>query len=246
MKKKIVALCCVLWMSTLTIACAKAEDMAKTSATEQSMETQTSEVMQVSEESTSEEMTEPSVEYVLVGDIAVSDSPDITSEVSAMVEEVFSSNMDSKVVPVAYIGSQVVAGTNHYLLCVDTPNIQGARGRYVMVSIHEDLDGKFTLHEIAYSEAEAANAQLSDGWEMASSVKLTDEVKEAFQMATIEVNAEYTPIAFVEVHSEPPVSYGILCAIQGISEFCYINLQTTDGGAEIMEVYDFTASMDGQ
>ncbi len=43
--------------------------------------------------------------------------------------------------PVAYIGSQVVAGTNYCILCKITPVVPNATPSYALVYVYEDLDG---------------------------------------------------------------------------------------------------------
>ena len=48
-------------------------------------------------------------------------------------------------VPVAYLGSQVVAGTNHCFLCKATVVYPNAVPSYTLVYIHEDLEGNATI-----------------------------------------------------------------------------------------------------
>lgn len=51
--------------------------------------------------------------------------------------------------PVAYIGSQVVSGTNHLILCKMTPSVKELNGTpsYVFVTVYENLDGKCEITE---------------------------------------------------------------------------------------------------
>ena len=51
--------------------------------------------------------------------------------------------------PVAYIGSQVVAGTNHAILCKSTPSVAELNGAttYVLVYVYQDLQGNCEITE---------------------------------------------------------------------------------------------------
>ena len=51
--------------------------------------------------------------------------------------------------PIAYMGSQVVAGLNHCFLCKATVVYPGAQPSYKMVYIYEALDGHAEVLEIA-------------------------------------------------------------------------------------------------
>ena len=47
--------------------------------------------------------------------------------------------------PIAYLGSQVVAGTNHLLLCKSTVVYPGAEPTYEFVTLYEDLEGNVQI-----------------------------------------------------------------------------------------------------
>ena len=51
--------------------------------------------------------------------------------------------------PVAYLGSQVVAGLNHCFLCKATVVYPGAEPAYKLVYIYESLDGNASLTDVA-------------------------------------------------------------------------------------------------
>ena len=50
--------------------------------------------------------------------------------------------------PVAYLGSQVVAGTNYLVLCRSKTVTPNARYKYSLVTVYKDLKGKVSLGEI--------------------------------------------------------------------------------------------------
>ena len=51
-------------------------------------------------------------------------------------------------VPVAYLGSQVVAGTNHAILCQATVVVPDAEPFYAIVYLYEDLQGNDSVLDI--------------------------------------------------------------------------------------------------
>ena len=85
---------------------------------------------------------------ILPGGWAPSENPEITEE----RQELFDKGMDLvgvQYVPVAYLGSQIVAGTNHCFLCQATVVYPGAIPYYTLVYLHEALDGEVTILNIA-------------------------------------------------------------------------------------------------
>ena len=51
--------------------------------------------------------------------------------------------------PVAYLGSQVVAGTNHAILCQAAAVYPDAQPYFVIVYLYEDLAGNVSILNIA-------------------------------------------------------------------------------------------------
>ena len=51
----------------------------------------------------------------------------------------------AKLEPVAYLGSQVVAGLNYAFLCKSTPVVPDAKSVLVVVTVYRDLEGKSTI-----------------------------------------------------------------------------------------------------
>ena len=50
---------------------------------------------------------------------------------------------------VAYIGSQVVAGTNYSILCRTTPVVPDAVSSFSIVTVYEDLNGSAELTDVS-------------------------------------------------------------------------------------------------
>lgn len=85
----------------------------------------------------------------LMGGWTPSQSPEITQEVQALFDKAFEGLLGVHYVPVAYLGSQVVAGTNHCLLCQATAVYPGAQPYFVLVYLYQDLTGGVSILNIA-------------------------------------------------------------------------------------------------
>ncbi len=86
---------------------------------------------------------------VTAGGWSYSTSPALTDEQRAALSKALEGFVGSSIEPVAYLGSQVVAGTNHCFLCQSTVVYPGAQPKYVLVYVYEALDGSATLMNIA-------------------------------------------------------------------------------------------------
>ena len=85
-----------------------------------------------------------------------------STEINAEAHEIFDKAMEGLVgvdyEPIAYIGSQVVAGLNHCFLCKATVVYPGAEATLAMVYIYQDLEGNAQITNIANLDI----AQLSE------------------------------------------------------------------------------------
>lgn len=85
----------------------------------------------------------------LAGGWTPSESPEITEEIRAVFDRAVEGLLGVNYVPVAYLGSQVVAGTNHCILCQATAVVPGARPEYKLVYIYQDLEGGAQVLSVA-------------------------------------------------------------------------------------------------
>ena len=92
-----------------------------------------------------------SAEYVppVTGGWAPSEDPAVTEELRALFEKGTETLTGASYVPVAYLGSQVVAGTNHAFLCQAVTVVPDAVPRWTVVFLYEDLQGNVSLMNIA-------------------------------------------------------------------------------------------------
>ena len=73
----------------------------------------------------------------------------VTEERQALFEKGLEGLVGVNYVPVAYLGSQVVAGTNHVFLCQATVVYPDAQPTYVLIYLYEDLQGQVSLLNVA-------------------------------------------------------------------------------------------------
>ncbi len=85
----------------------------------------------------------------LMGGWTPSDSFEITEENRALFEKGTEKLLGVDYIPVAYLGSQVVAGTNHCFLAQAKVVAPDAQPIYKLVYLYEKLDGTVELLSIA-------------------------------------------------------------------------------------------------
>ena len=81
------------------------------------------------------------------------DDQDLQVKLPEDVEKAFKKAMEAltgaTLEPVAYVGSQVVAGTNYMVLCRATSSTENPETKYQMAVIYADLEGNATITNIA-------------------------------------------------------------------------------------------------
>ena len=179
-----------------------------------------------------------------------SESPEITDEFMAVFEKATETLTGMKYKPVAYIASQVVAGTNHLVLCRATATVPGAATYYALVYIYESLQGdaEITRYETAEVKAAAERVAEPGGWGVPESPVIPKDIMKDIEKATSEITgASYTPIAIVEsLHAfSDSVSYRVLCEVtpvvpDAVSEYKIVLITVDDkNNARILETNDF-------
>ena len=73
----------------------------------------------------------------------------MTDELKKYFDEAISKIDGYSHTPVLLLGTQVVAGTNHAILCKSTPSVAELNGAttYVLVYVYEDLQGNCEITE---------------------------------------------------------------------------------------------------
>ncbi len=85
----------------------------------------------------------------LSGGWSAAADPTVTDEVRELLEKGLEGLVGVDYVPVAYLGSQVVAGTNHAILCQGTAVAPGAEPHFVIIYLYQDLEGNVSILNIA-------------------------------------------------------------------------------------------------
>lgn len=73
---------------------------------------------------------------------------DKNADVKAIFDQAFEGLVGGSFESVAYLGSQVVAGTNYLALFRETPAVLNPTPSFVLVTAYEDLNGKIELSDI--------------------------------------------------------------------------------------------------
>ena len=84
----------------------------------------------------------------LAGGWTPSASPEMTEKLEALFAKGLEKLVGVSYVPVAYLGSQVVAGTNHCFLAQATVIYPDAQPAYALVYLYEKLDGEVEILSI--------------------------------------------------------------------------------------------------
>ena len=191
---------------------------------------------------------------VIVGGFTLVDSPIITDEVKALVEKATAELDGAKYEPVAYVATQVVAGTNHLILCKITPVVPDPVGHYSLVTVYEDLSGNAEIISTLDSEKEVPptsedGSTLAGGYYEPETVEVTDEVKTALDTACAGLDgAEYEPVAVIGEQVVAGKNYMLLCRITPVVQnpephYSLVTVYADlNGNAEITETVDFAAA----
>ncbi len=191
---------------------------------------------------------------VIDGGWGKASSPEITEKVRALFEKASSGLDGAEYVPVAYLESQIVAGTNHLVLCRAAAVTPDAKQTYAIVTLYEDLEGGAEITAVRNSEAEAFfPTGVTGGWTEAESPALTDEAKTALAKACETLTGvEYTPVALLSTQLVSGMNYRILCESRATvpnaaSEYVILTVYADlQGNAQITDTYDFNGEENTQ
>ena len=190
----------------------------------------------------------------ITGGWQASESPEITSELHSVFDKALDGFAGVGYEPIAYLGSQIVAGTNHAFFCKAQVVYPNAQPYFAIVFIYEDLEGNAEIQDIAsmtaYGELDenAGSAeQLDGGWAVKD---VQDDGLMAFEKATEElVGVSYTPIRVLSSQVVAGMNYCVLCKAQVVAPnaepyytlaFVYEDL---DGNAELTQFKDLDMNM---
>jgi hypothetical protein len=191
------------------------------------------------EETISEETKE------VAGGWTTADSPVISDEFKTVFEKATSELDGVNYEPVAYLASQVVAGTNHCVLCKATPVVPDAKTTYSIVIVYEDLEGNAKITDVFASKGnnETSNEDLVGGWTEPESPAMTEAATEAFSRLS---EANYKPLALISTQVVSGINYRMLCekvpaTPDPESRYAIITVyEDIDGNTQITETIEFS------
>ena len=178
------------------------------------------------------------------------DSPAITEEFRKVFDRATQALTGMQYTPVAYLASQVVAGTNHRVLCKATAAVPDAAATYAVVTVYEDLNGNAEITEVADSDAQAtvADGDVDGGWSEPDSPDLPEDALQALTKACETLTgAEYTPVALLAAQIVAGTNYRILCESRATvpdaeTEYVIVTVYADpQGNAEITETVAFAS-----
>lgn len=184
----------------------------------------------------------------IVGGWTKAESPVITDDFKKVFEKAVSELDGVDYTPVAYLASQVVAGSNHCVLCKATPVVPDAKTTYSIVYIYEDLEGNAEVTEVVSSAADAQSADedIVGGWTEIDPPEMTEEARMVFKKACETLTgAEYTPLALLATQVVAGTNYRIICESKPSvpsSESGYVIVTVyadLGGNAEITDTMEF-------
>ena len=183
---------------------------------------------------------------MLLGGWEKADSPVITEEMAALIEKASANLTGARYTPVAYLGHQLVSGTNHLILCRTLSTVDpDAVETYMFVTVYEDLEGGAQITNVIDTGLPTNIADLSGGWSQAESPEVTDEINDlcdkAFQKL---VGVGYSPVALLSTQVVAGTNYCILCE----STIVYPGAETTyafvtlykdlEGNVEVLDIWN--------
>ena len=157
--------------------------------------------------------------------------------------------------PVAYLGSQVVAGTNHCFLCKSTVIYPGATNRYTLVYIYEKFDGTEEILNIADIKlpgaGDADSNPIPGGWSYADDPSVDEKTASVVDKATEKLlGAEYESVAYIGSQVVAGMNHAVLCRVTAVSPdaesgyaLVYI-YEDLNGGVEVLEINEISLSID--
>ena len=85
----------------------------------------------------------------VVGGWTVAEDPTVTEEIQALTDKGVEGLLGVHYVPIAYLGSQMVAGKNHAVLCQATVVYPDAKPSLVILYLYEDPEGNVQLLNVS-------------------------------------------------------------------------------------------------
>ena len=153
-----------------------------------------------------------SIIVTLPGGWSRAESPVIVEELKELIEKAAAKKMGMKYIPVAFLGRQIVAGTNYTVLCRIAPVVPNAVETYAVVYIYANLQGDAEITEVQELDVETQINDLPGGWSQAETPEITEDLQETFDAALAGLlGVNHTPIALLSTQVVRGTNYCFLC-----------------------------------
>lgn len=186
----------------------------------------------------------------VVGGWSIAEDTSINDERLAVFNKALSGYVGVNYWPVAYLGSQVVAGTNHCFLCTASPVVPNPGIHYVLVYIYEDLEGNAEYLDrdtiSVPGEMDFVPEEPEDGgWGFVMDHTITEAHKALVAKATETLlGAKYEPVVYLSMQVVGGFNHCFLCKVTPVvpdaqAHFVIVELyDDAEGNAEIRSIDD--------
>ena len=179
--------------------------------------------------------------------------PALTDDQKAIFDKALAELVGVNYVPLACLGTQVVAGINYCFLAQGTVVYPDATPSYKLVYIYADLTGGAEVMNIADlpiipnedGTASVPEEMLMGGWSYAEEYEITDELNGLLNKALDGMtSASYTAIAQVGTQVVAGLNHCLVCQVTPVvpdpeSHYALVYLyEDLTGGAELTQVID--------
>ena len=189
----------------------------------------------------------------VLGGWTKAESPEITDAFRTVFAKATSALTGMEYVPVAYLASQVVSGTNHRVLCRAAATVPDAEATYAVVYVYEDPNGGAEITGVAESDIKANLSEDDGGWSEPASPAVPQEAQQALAKACETLaGMEYTPVALLASQTVSGMSYRLLCEARATvpgaaTEYEILTVYADPRGkAEITETAALNAELQAQ
>ena len=191
---------------------------------------------------------------VLAGGWQVAADFALSDEQKALFEKGLEKLLGADYVPIALLGTQVVAGMNYCFLAQTTPVVPDAKPVYTLVFLYQDLEGNVQLLNVVDlpivlnedGTLSAPGETLMGGWSYAESYEITDELLDCFNKALEgTLGSNFTAIAQLGAQVVAGTNRCILAEVtpvvpDPVPHYALVYLyENLEGGAELLNIIDF-------
>ena len=244
MKKLIVMLLCAAMLLCL---CACGQKPAEQPAAEEAPAAE--EV--IAAEETAEEVTaaveETAADAAILGGWTKADVVALTVDQQELLQKATEGLLGAKYIPVAFLGSQLVSGTNYALLCRVAPVTADPVETYAIVKLYQDLSGNVSLLDVTDSGVPTNINELAGGWQQCEAPIVNEELQAIFDKALEGYTGMgFKPVALAATQMVSGTNYCFFCESVpvdgGESGYAFVTVyKDLDGNAQITEVAPFSA-----